>query len=73
MNIVEYLEKHDMSQKAFAELLTARNVPVTPGLISHYVTGRVSISAERALLIQEATDGEITKEALRPDLWEKTA
>lgn len=64
MNIKEYCEKY--GQKHLAELMD-----VTVGMVSHWVTGRVRITAERAVELEEATKGEIPKWGTRPDLWDK--
>jgi DNA-binding transcriptional regulator YdaS (Cro superfamily) len=47
----------------------AQRVGVTPGLVSHWISGYVRISAERALQIEQATDGAIPRHLLRPDLF----
>lgn len=47
----------------------ARRLGVSPGLVSQWVTGRTSVTAERAIEIERATDGAVRKEDLRPDIW----
>lgn len=37
--------------------------------ISKYLIGEIRISAEHAVQIERATDGEVARSDLRPDLW----
>lgn len=64
MNIAGYLEKHHLSQEAFAKLLG-----VSQGLVWQWIDGRTRVTAERAIDIEEKTGGEVTKHELRPDLY----
>ena len=74
MNIPQYLEKHRMSQEAFAKL-----VGVSQGLVWQWLKWLknrkqgTQITAERAKQIEAKTNGEIQRAELRPDLWERAA
>ena len=64
MNLAAELDRIRMSR---AELAEAMNV--TDGLVSHWTTGRVKISAERAIEIERVTSGRISRATLRPDVF----
>ncbi|MNM28142.1 helix-turn-helix protein [compost metagenome] len=68
MDIATYRKEKGLSQQAFAELLTASGSPATQGLVSQWEKG-ATISADRAIEIEKATDGEISRSDLRPDYW----
>ena len=62
MNLSDYL------QGTTHRDLAAR-VEVHPSLVSQWVTGRVRVTAEKAIAIETATNGAVTRSELRPDLW----
>lgn len=62
MTLDEYLKERTQTD-------LARRLKVTQGLVGHWVSGRVKISAERALDIENATDGAVTRNELRPDIF----
>lgn len=64
MDIKAYLGKHQLSQEQFA-----KQIGVSQGLVWQWIEGRTRITAERAVEIEDKTDGEITRQALRPDLY----
>jgi DNA-binding transcriptional regulator YdaS (Cro superfamily) len=66
--IRQYMEKHSLSQKSFAEL-----VCVTQSMVSQWISGERPISAERAIIIEERTRGGIKRHQLRPDIFGKRA
>jgi len=66
--IARYLRKQGIKQSDFATRLN-----VTPGLVSQWLSGKTAITAERAKQIEDATDGELTRAMLRPDLFEVAA
>jgi DNA-binding transcriptional regulator YdaS (Cro superfamily) len=68
MDIPAYRKANALSQAKFAELLTAKGSPATQGLVSQWEQG-ATIPAERCVEIEAATDGEIKRSDLRPDLW----
>lgn len=68
MDIPTYRKKKELSQQAFAELLTESGSPATQGLVSQWERG-TTIPAERAVEIERATGGEVSRSDLRPDLW----
>lgn len=47
----------------------AQRLKVTRGLVGHWCTGRVRITAERARQIEQETNGAIRAHELRPDLF----
>lgn len=65
MNIKTYLEKHDLTQQQFADL-----VGVSQGQIGHWIHKRQQVSATAAVLIEKNTDGEIKRSELRPDIFD---
>ena len=64
MDIKAYLKEHSMSQEEFATKLG-----VTQGLVWQWLEGRTRITAERAVEIEAATGGKVTRHELRPDLY----
>lgn len=73
MDILTYRKTKELSQAAFAALLTAKGVPTTQALVSQWEQGATTITAERAVDIERATDGEVRRGDLRPDLWPENA
>jgi DNA-binding transcriptional regulator YdaS (Cro superfamily) len=47
----------------------AQSLGISVGMVSHILCGRRGISVNVAQGIHTATDGEISKANLRPDLW----
>lgn len=47
----------------------ARKLNVSQGLIYQWLNGITRITGERAVQIEMATDGDVTREELRPDLF----
>lgn len=66
MSLNEYLQT-----TTNAEL--ARRLGVTPAMVAHWLHGRNRITAERALQIEQVTDGMVTAAELRPDVFEAAA
>ncbi len=64
MNISDYLQNNAISTSKLAKQLG-----VSQGLVSQWITGRTRITAEKAVLIEEKTGGMINRHDLRPDLW----
>lgn len=62
MELKKYLER--TTQAAFAD-----EVHVSQGMVGHWVTGRKRITAEKAVAIENATNGEVTRYELRPDIF----
>lgn len=71
---MQLLDGHRMRLKSYFKTTSqselARALGVTQGLVSHWVTGRVRITAERAIQIEEVTGGAVTRQELRPDLYQ---
>jgi len=49
----------------------AREIGVSWQAVNLWLTGRSIISAERAVVIEEITQGQVTREALRPDIFKR--
>jgi DNA-binding transcriptional regulator YdaS (Cro superfamily) len=64
MNLDRYLSTQSLSQQEFADRLG-----VTQGMVWQWVRGRQRITAERALQIEKATAGLVSKHDLRPDVF----
>lgn len=59
-----YLEAKQMTAAAFADLIGVKKAAV-----SKWMRGQ-GPSIESAKLIEERTNGDLPKEALRPDVWQ---
>lgn len=66
--IQAYLEKHQLSQKDFADSLG-----VTQGAVSQWIKGKTRIDEDRAADIIKVTRGEVTAEQLFPHLFSARA
>jgi DNA-binding transcriptional regulator YdaS (Cro superfamily) len=64
MELADYLEKHDVSQKKFAGL-----VGVTQSMVSQWINGVRPIAAEKVIPIEGATKGRVSRHELRPDIY----
>lgn len=64
MNLSEYLEALPWGGKK----IIALRLGVTASYLSRLVSGDRSITAERAIQIEEATCGVVTRSELRPDI-----
>jgi DNA-binding transcriptional regulator YdaS (Cro superfamily) len=73
MDIIAYRKAKNLSQAAFAALLTDFGSPATQTLVSQWESEKTAITAERAVEIEKATAGEIQRAELRPDLWDAAA
>lgn len=69
MNLTAYRKKTGLSQAAFAAALTDAGSAATQALISQWESGDVTIPAERMAVIEQVTDGEVTRHDLRADLF----
>jgi DNA-binding transcriptional regulator YdaS (Cro superfamily) len=70
MNLPEFLSQPDMSQQKFADILGVTQSAVSQWLqwIADDKRG-TRITAERALEIEKATDGAVTRHELRADVF----
>lgn len=59
--------------EANSQQLLADALGCSQSLVSHWVNGRKTITAERAKQIEEATLGTILRHELRPDLFDAPA
>ncbi|WP_177342669.1 YdaS family helix-turn-helix protein [Pseudomonas sp. JY-Q] len=64
MNLAEFLDALPRGGKK----VIALRLGVTPSYLSRLVSGDRSITAERALQIEEVTGGAVSRQELRPDL-----
>lgn len=60
------MKNRQLTQAEFAEI-----VGVHASMVGHWVCGRCRITAERAVQIEQATCGGITRHDLRPDVFGK--
>ena len=63
MNISNYIEKHS-TQSEFAKI-----IGVTSGMVYQWQKGLRPISAEQCVVIEQKTEGKITRKDLRPNDW----
>lgn len=47
----------------------AKAIGVSPAMVYQWLTGRRPVPAERCAAIETATEGNVTRADLRPDLW----
>ena len=59
-----FLTERGLTQQQAAEMFG-----VSQGLVSHWLNGRCSISAELCRAVEIATAGAVTRADLRPDLF----
>lgn len=64
MKLSEYLGT--TSQAELGSLLN-----VSQSVVSQWLRGETRITAERAIQIEKATNGKVSREELRPDLFER--
>ncbi|WP_312320992.1 hypothetical protein [Stenotrophomonas sp.] len=72
MDIPTYRKEKGLSQAAFAALLTESGTPATQGLVSQWEKGTTAIRAERAIQIDLATGGAISRFELLPSVFGPT-
>jgi DNA-binding transcriptional regulator YdaS (Cro superfamily) len=68
MTLKEYLDHHQIKYSAFG-----RRIGVAGWSVKRYIDRERQITAERAIAIEQATNGEVTRQELRPDLWPQVA
>lgn len=69
MDILSYRKEKGLSQAAFAALLTETGTPATQGLVSQWEKGTTAIRAERAIQIDLATGGAVSRFELLPAVF----
>ena len=69
MDIITYRQSTGLSQEAFARLLAAAGSPATQALISMWEKGTVVVPPKRWQPIELVTEGAVTRQDLRPDLY----
>lgn len=66
MDLKTYLTTSKKTQQQFAVALD-----VSQGLVWQWLNGVTRVTAERCLDIEKATDGQVTRYDLRPDIFGK--
>lgn len=69
MDIITYRKEKGLSQAAFAALLTETGAAATQGLVSQWENRTTAIRAERAVQIELATGGEVSRYELLPHVF----
>ncbi|SDK55270.1 transcriptional regulator [Stenotrophomonas pavanii] len=69
MDIVTYRKEKGLSQAAFAALLTGTGAAATQGLVSQWENRTTAIRAERAIQIELATGGVVSRYDLLPHVF----
>lgn len=64
MDIRTYLKKEAISQSAFGAL-----IGVSQGMVWQWITGATPVSEKYCVVIEQKTDGQVTRKDLRPDDW----
>lgn len=64
MNLSDYLQT--TTQAAFAKQLG-----VSQGLVSQWIRGRTAITAKRAIEIEDATNGAVSRFELLPEIFDR--
>jgi DNA-binding transcriptional regulator YdaS (Cro superfamily) len=62
MNLREYVRIH-------SQVLLAGKLGVDRSLVSQWLSGKTKVTAERAVQIERATNGAVTRAELRPDIF----
>lgn len=70
MDLKTYLDQPGQTQEKLAEKIRNLGYPCTQGTVSQWYLGDLTITAERAVQIEKATEGAIQRHELRPDLFE---
>lgn len=69
MQLKRYINSFPRSQRMAVRQHLADQVGVGTACIGHWLAGIRQIPAERAVQLEQATDGAITRYELRPDLF----
>jgi DNA-binding transcriptional regulator YdaS (Cro superfamily) len=64
MKLSDYLAARELSQQQFAEKLG-----VSQGMVHQWIAGRTPVAAQKAVLIEQTTGGEVTRKDLHPTDW----
>lgn len=77
MDLKTYLDQPGHTQSALAEKLSntplaegVKPMKATQGLVSHWYLGHLVPTAERAIQLELATDGAVSRHEVRPDLFQ---
>ena len=63
------MELNDFIEKNGGQTAFAAKLGVSQGLVWQWMNGKTRITAERAIQIESATEGAVTRAELRPDLY----
>jgi DNA-binding transcriptional regulator YdaS (Cro superfamily) len=64
MKLSDYLTRHELSQEAFA-----KSIGVSQGMVYQWIAGRTPVAVQKAVLIERATGGLVSRKDLHPDDW----
>lgn len=64
MVIENYLKQHSLTQAEFAS-----KAGVSVGMVNQWIKGRRSVSPKKCLVIESVTQGELSRQKLRPTDW----
>lgn len=65
----EWRKENNVTQQGLAAMIAAVDGHASQGLITRWETGLTKVSAERAMEVERATAGGVSRSTLRPDLW----
>lgn len=69
MNLRTWVNSHPSGRPAVARAELADKLGVTEVAVRHWVNRNRRVTAERVPAIEAATEGQVTRHDLRPDLW----
>lgn len=64
MKLSDYLADRKLSQQQFAKKLG-----VSQGMVHQWIAELTTVAAQKAVLIEQLTEGEVTRKDLRPVDW----
>ena len=64
MKLSAYFTKYKVSQTEFG-----KRIGVTQGMVWQWLNNERRVSAEKVLAIEEATNGEVSRHDIRPDIY----
>lgn len=66
MDLKEYLLQNDITQIKFAKMINRSRATV-----NDYVNGWINVSLRTAVQIEKVTNGQVTRQEVRPDLFKE--
>lgn len=67
MNLKDYMASMPRGEATWL----AEKLEISLSYLSQLASGRSSVSPERCISIEQATNGEVTRKDLRPEDWER--